>query len=316
MSSSTPLPLSSLSTPDLFRLAAQLRQAIRPEPTELVYREILSREPGNPDARWGLAWLLLARGAYQEAWPLYEARTEVPSTSIRRPSFSFPEWQGGPISSILLYPEQGLGDQIMFARYALELKERDVKVTMITPPSLERLFRGMGVDAIAGAQGLAVPRRDAWAMVGSLPRWLGAPGYANYLQGSARGEGIGVVTRGAPSHPKDAQRSLPEAYAAELLWLPGAVNLAPESTGATDFEDTRRIIVGLERVITVDTAVAHLAGAMGKPVWVLLSHDPDWRWGWSGQTSAWYPSARLFRQSSPGDWRGVLDDVRAALETA
>jgi hypothetical protein len=313
MSPSAPLPLSSLSTPDLFRLAAQLRQAIRPEPTELVYREILAREPDNPGARWALSWLLLARGAFAEAWPLYEARTEEPSTRIRRPSFSFPEWRGEPVGSLLLYPEQGLGDQIMFARYAALLRDRGVAVTMIVPPSLERLFQGLGVEAIAGAQGMEVPHREAWALVGSLPRWLGAPGPVRYLSGAPGGKGTGIVTRGAPGHPKDAQRSLPPAHAAELLALPGAVDLAPEATGAGDFEDTRRIVAGLERVITVDTAVAHLAGAMGKPVWVLLSHDPDWRWGWSGETSVWHPTARLFRQSAPGDWRGVLDAVHAAL---
>jgi hypothetical protein len=316
MSTSEPLPLSSLSTPDLLRLAAQLRQAIRPEPTELVYREILSREPDNTWARWALSWLLLARGAFEEAWPLYEARTQEPSTRIRRPSFSFPEWRGEPVGSLLLYPEQGLGDQIMFARYAAQLKDQGTTVTMIVPPSLERLFRSLGVEAIAGAEGMSVPRREAWALVGSLPRWLGTPGPVGYLAGASGGRGVGVMTRGAPDHPKDAQRSLPAAYAEELLSIPGAVNLAPEATGAQDFEDTRRIIAGLERVITVDTAVAHLAGAMGKPVWVLLSHDPDWRWGWSGETSLWHPSARLFRQSAPGDWRGVMDAVQKALTEA
>jgi hypothetical protein len=310
---SQPIPLSALSMADLYRLAQQLRAQMRAEPAELVYREILRREPQDAQVRWALAWLLLAQGAYEEAWPLYEARTEVPTTGIRRPRFSFPEWDGGPIGSILLYPEQGFGDQIMFARYAATLAARGVRVTMIAPRPLARLFSHLPVDVLVGEEGLAVPWRDAWAMVGSLPRRLGVEASGGYLPGAPGGAGTGIVTRGASTYVRDAQRSLPEAFAAELLSLPGARSLAREDTGAADFEETRTIIAGLERVITVDTAVAHLAAAMGKPTWVLLAHDPDWRWGWSGETSAWYASARLFRQAAPGDWRGVIDRVKAAL---
>ena len=184
---------------------------------------------------------------------------------------------------------------------------------MIVPPALVRLFEALGVDVMAGAEGLALPRRDAWSLVGSLPRWLGVQAPEAYLPSAPGGQGTGVVTRGAASFARDAERSLPPDLAAELTALPGADSLAPEDTGAKDFEDTRRIIAGLERVITVDTAVAHLAGAMGKPTWVLVAHDPDWRWGWAGETSAWYPSVRLFRQSAPGDWAPVLRAVREAL---
>ncbi|THD81309.1 MAG: hypothetical protein E7812_04735 [Phenylobacterium sp.] len=317
MSEPAPVPLSALSLPDLVRLAAQLRQAMRAEPTELVYREILRREPGDAAVRWALAWLLLAHGRFEEAWPFYEARTEVPATQIRRPAFSFPEWGGEPVGSLLLYPEQGQGDQIMFARYATLLKARGVQVTLIAPPALVRLFETLGVEVVAGAEGLAVPRRDAWSLVGSLPRWLGVQAAEAYLPGATQcgpgGQGTGVVSRGAAAYARDLQRSLPPEFAAELMALPGAVSLAPEDTGAKDFEDTRRIIAGLERVITVDTAVAHLAGAMGKPTWVLVAHDPDWRWGWAGETSVWYPSVRLFRQATPGDWAPVLRAVRDAL---
>lgn len=311
--SQAPISLQSLSLPDLYRLAAQLRAAVRPAPTEAVLREILTRQPDAADVRFSLAYQLLGRGAFEEAWPLYEARVEVPENGIRKPRFSFPEWRGEPVGSLLVYPEQGLGDQIMFARYAALLQARGVKVTMVAPTPLVRLFRTLGVTVLEGAEGLAVPRCDAWALAGSLPRFLGVHGPASYLASLAGGQGTGVVARGNPTYAKDAQRSLPPAFAEELMALPGAVSLDPRDTGAGDFEDTRRLIAGLERVVAVDTAVAHLAAAMGKPTWLLVSHDPDWRWGWVGEKTPWYPSVRTFRQPAPGDWRSVLDEVRRSL---
>jgi hypothetical protein len=311
--SEAPIPLQSLNLNDLFRLAVQLRVAVRPAPTEAVLREILTRLPDAPDVRFSLAYQLLGRGAFEEAWPLYEARTEVPQYEIRKPTFSFPEWGGEPVGSLLIYPEQGLGDQIMFARYAALLKQRGVEVTMVAPGPLVRLFRTLGVTVLEGAQGLAIPRCDAWVMAGSLPRFLGVHAPAAYFTSQPGGRGIGVVGRGSPVHAKDAQRSLSPELTAELRALPGAMSLEPEDTGAADFEDTRRLIGGLERVIAVDTAVAHLAAAMGKPVWLLVHHDPDWRWGWAGETTPWYSSVRIFRQATPGDWRGVLDQVRREL---
>lgn len=307
--SAAAIPLHSLSVPDLYRLATQLRQAVRPEQTEIVLRELLSRQPDEAQVRFALAYLLLARGAYEEAWPLYEARIDVAANRIVRPQFSFPEWRGQPVSSILLYPEQGAGDQILFARYAALLKARGVQVTMVVAQPLARLFETLGVEVIVGAEGLAMPKRDAWALVGSLPRWLGFHAPQSYLPGHGEGEGTGIVTRGNPAYAKDAQRSLPADLATELLALPGAVSLQVEDTGAADFQATAELISGLERVIAADTAVANLAAAMGKPTWVLLSHDPDWRWGWSGDTTPWFPCARLFRQPAPGDWRSVVEAV-------
>jgi hypothetical protein len=309
----TPIPLQSLSLPDLYRLAAQLRAEVRPAATEVVLREILARAPEAADVRFSLAYQLLGRGAFEEAWPLYEARVEIPAYQIRKPRFSFPEWRGEQVRSLLVYPEQGLGDQIMFARYAALLQARGVQVTMVAPTPLARLFRTLGVGVLEGAEGVAAPRCDAWALAGSLPRFLGLHAPAAYVSSLPGGQGIGVVTRGNPTHAKDAQRSVPAEVAAELLRLPGAVSLEPEDTGAKDFEDTRRLISGLERVIAVDTAVAHLAAAMGKPTWLLVSHDPDWRWGWDGETTPWYPSVRIFRQTTPGDWRPVLNQVRQSL---
>jgi hypothetical protein len=313
MAEPQPIPLSALSLEDLYRLAAQLRAQVRPEPTEAVLREILARQPGEAQVRFALAYQLLARGAWDEGFRLYEARTEVPALGIRKPRFSFPEWRGEQVGSLLVFPEQGLGDQLLFARYVPLLKARGVRVVLVAEAPLARLFEAFGVEVIAGGEGVSVPRCDAWALVGSLPRWLGFHAPERYLPGEEGGAGVGVVARGNPAYAKDAQRSLPRELAAELMTLPGAVSLQLEDTGAADMAGTAAIISGLERVVAVDTGVANLACAMGKPTFVLLSHDPDWRWGWSGETTPWYPTARLFRQQTPGDWRGVIDRLKAAL---
>jgi hypothetical protein len=134
---------------------------------------------------------------------------------------------------------------------------------------------------------------------------------AVYLPGGPGGRGIGVMTagRGDP----DPRRSLSPELAAELAALPGAISLDPGDTGAKDFEDTRAIIEGLELVITVDTAVAHLAGAMGKRCWTLLPYAPDWRWTEEDERTPWYPQMRLFRQPARDDWASVGAEVKAAL---
>ena len=147
----------------------------------------------------------------------------------------------------------------------------------------------------------------------SLPRWFRPVPTEPYLRGHAatRPGGVGIVWR-ANADP-DPCRAIPEALAQELLALPGAVSLAPEDTGAKDFQDTADLIAGLDRVISVDTSAAHLAGAMGKPTQVLLhARSADWRWLESRPgVAAWYPSARILRQPTRGDWRGLIDQIRA-----
>lgn len=280
---------------------------------EAWFRVRRLQAPDDQHALAALSLVYLAQGRYAEGVDGYELRSLVKAQAA--PDAPWPHWRGEDLTGrrLVIFPEQGLGDAIQFARFAPLLQRSGADVTVLCQPPLTRLFSALGVRVVTALGAAEFPDPDFWVLSNSLLRCAGAraddvPG-APYLQASAKvsaGGHIGVVGGGNPHHHNDANRSLPPDAEAELLRLPGAFSLRPEATGAVDFQDTADIIAGLDLVITVDTSVAHLAGALGKPVWIMLpDHNTDWRWMRGREDSPWYPSARLYRQPAPGNWRGA-----------
>lgn len=298
----------------------------------------IAPEPADPEL--ALAFALLTAGAHAEGWRAYEARWRHPGMAEYRLD-SLP-WDGGPLGgrTLLVNWEQGLGDTLQFVRYVPLLRARaGGRVVLRVSPALVRLFGTLGV-AVVPDDG-PPPPHDVWAPLLSLPRLLGAPGIAGgvpYLRAEEAAVArwrrrladlprprVALVWSGDPANTRNRQRSVPPALLAPLLDLgAGFVSLQKgEAAGGlavpalgpelTDFAETAAAIRACDLVISVCTAAAHLAGALGAPVWVMLAYDADWRWLVGRDDSPWYPSARLFRQPRPGDWPAVVAAVRAAL---
>lgn len=301
-------------------LYALLRAAGRSSDLIRLYEAIEPALPGDP------AWCArffnrpLAEGDYDAGWRWHEARRHAHPDLIRAPAFPFPEWRGEPVSRLLVWPEQGFGDMIQFARYVPILAGRGVDVTLACHPALARLFSALPARVVPIVREVQLPAQDRWVLAGSLALRCGPPFAppppAAFQTKPSRSGGIGVMPAASRMRGSGLHRSLPPALAAALLEQPGAICLAPEATHARDFQDTADIIAGLDLVITVDTAVAHLAGSLGKRTWVLLSSKSDGRWQRDREDSPLYPAARLFRQTTPGEWRDVIQRVTLKLERA
>jgi Tfp pilus assembly protein PilF len=316
-----------------------------------AYRRAIEVWPDYADAHWNLASELLITGDYAQGWEEHEWWRQVPSIAPTQ-SFTEPEWDGGDLNgkTILLHIEQGFGDSIQFIRYLPLVAQRGGRVIVQCQSSLHRLFSKLPDADKLIVRGQPIPAFDVQCLIMSLPRIFGTrldsiPGPVPYLRpddalqqawrdrlGLAEGLRVGLLW-GGRSRP-DPRRSAKLEELAPLADVKG-VNYLSLQVGsprnqlkepppglivrdmmdqAVDFAETAALIANLDLVISIDSAMAHLAGAMGKPVWVMLPYVASWRWLLDRGDSPWYPTARLFRQTSPGDWPGVAARVAQALQ--
>ena len=332
----------------LVNLGAALQSMGHCEMAVDVLDRALRLSPSLPAATWNKALALLLSGRFQEGWACYEARWDA--VPWMRPSVSDkPMWDGAPLQgrTILVTAEQGFGDAIQFVRYASMVRARGGSVVLEAPHALSALFRRLPDKPPVVAMGEARPPFDVWAPVMSLPRLFETeletiPNHCPYFDVGAAaaplsgGEGrprVGLVWRGSLTNDRGAFRSCrlvdlePLLEFARVTFVSLQTELSDDDRALLDareiedlgssfgsFLDTAEAIQGLDLVITVDTATAHLAGALARPVWTLLSAMPDWRWLLDRRDSPWYPTMRLFRQPALGDWAGVVADVVCALK--
>ncbi len=313
------------------------------------YSRAIALDPNHIKAHWNRGLALLLLGKYKEGFADYEWRWYRERTPPR--AFPQPLWDGSHLEgrTILLHCEQGLGDTIQFIRYAPLVQARGGCVIVECYQSLVRLLPTVpGVEQVV-PRGTTLPEFDVHAPLLSLPHILGTtletvPAQIPYLSPphspSWRLEQppdtylkVGIVWAGSPDNLSDRIRSCSLKDFSPLLQLPGIafyslqkgtpveeltqlssqVPLQDLSSQLDDFAATAAVIAQLDLTISVDTAVAHLAGALNRPVWVLLCDKADWRWMLEREDSPWYPGMRLFRQSQSGDWAGVFARVTEAL---
>ncbi|MFQ3573639.1 MAG: hypothetical protein SNJ53_03295, partial [Thermodesulfovibrionales bacterium] len=309
----------------------------------------LSLCPQDPFIHWNLALTLLLKGDYVAGFREYEWRWLKSDYKMYERTYPFKEWDGSwDVGSILIYAEQGLGDTIHFSRYSEILASKGINVTIHCHSELVRLMRHVNGVSSSLPFEETPDDRDCYYPMMSLPfmcktdketiprnipfirpddndvmRWT------EVVNSYGDGLKVGIAWAGSPRHPNDKKRSIPFESILPLLEVKGvkffnlqightkgheSQYLIDLSQGISDFYDTSCLIKSLDLLITADTAVCHLAGAMGKDVWVMLPYSPDWRWGLEVPTSDWYPTARLFRQSQRGDWHGVVREIKKGLE--
>ncbi len=332
------LALDPASRDAAYNLAAALAERGRPEAALALYDALVGRFPDFFEAQWNRALALLASGRWREGWQAHELRRHHPALAPRR--FPIPGWDGTPLAGrrILLASEQGLGDTLQFLRYVPEVIRRGGRVVLEVQRPLLALARTIaGLEDLI-TDGSPLPTVDLEAPLISLPHLLAsaAPPLPPYLQADPERRRhwrevlsedprpkIGVAWAGNPEHRHDRRRSLGSEALASLAAVadvrfvslqkekgapPGWLDVAP------DFADTAAIAAELDLVIAVDTAIAHLACALYKPLWVLLAPGVDWRWP-RGPRSPWYPSARQVWRDAEGDWSTAIEKIARRLRT-
>ena len=327
----------------------------RAEEAVELHRQAIAVNPLFDGAYWNLSLALLLLGRYEEGWREYERRFSsgaVPARILSRPRWNGERIDG---RTLLIHCEQGFGDTLQFVRYLPLVRERSGadRVILECQPSVTSLLAGGQWDAEVipsrGDNEALLPPYDCQAPLLSLPLLLrilepltitgpylsAEPDRCSLWRkrlGPSAGVRVGLAWAGNPAHGNHRRRSIDPEMLRSLLRTPGAsfYSLQVDSSGAgtladaglvdltaqvADFSDTAALVTVLDLIITVDTAVAHLAGAMGRPVWLLLPFVPDWRWGLGREETPWYPTMRLFRQTKGGDWESLLKRVSAELSS-
>jgi tetratricopeptide (TPR) repeat protein len=315
-----------------------------------AFDRVIAMRPEREDVRWDRALSTLLSGDLKSGFEQYEWRWSRPE--LKKRYFRQPRWDGqsAPGQTILIHSEQGFGDCIQFVRYLPMAAARSRgSIVLECQPELVSLLTGLpGVSQVV-AKGERLPDFHLHLPMLSLPMvcgtdldsvpaqipYLSAPAWAGFPVAKPAGTklSVGISWAGKPTHKNDRNRSAQLADFLPLAAFPGVtlyslqkgerakdrveqasgVLIRDLGTGCREFADTAKIMQQLDLIITVDTAVGHLAGALGRPVWVLIPFSPDWRWLLGREDTPWYPTMRLFRQQRPGEWGETFGRVRDAL---
>ncbi len=328
-------------------LGGVLKELGRLDAADAQYRAALCLRPDDPLLLLNLGVVLLLAGRLAEGWDEYEWRFKA--GAVRIPPCTQPRWAGEPLAgrTLLIRAEQGLGDTIQFCRYIPALAGE--RVVLEVQLRLRRLLANLPGAGQVVAVGDALPRFDLYCPLLSLPRLNLPAATVPYLSADAArvaawrerlGPGgckVGIAWQGNPAAPAERGRSVALEHFLKLAQVPGVrliclqkqdgldqlgalpdgvaiETLGPDfDAGADAFMDTAAVMQSLDLVVSSDTSVAHLAGALGRPVWVALQQVPDWRWMLHRPDSPWYPTMRLFRQKTRADWSAVFAEIASEL---
>jgi tetratricopeptide (TPR) repeat protein len=331
-------------------LGSALQQVGKFDEAERCYTDALKLNPDYAPFHWNLGLVLLTQGKFIEGWPHYAWRRRVDQFQFSRAPHSQPVWDGSTLAGkrILIHAEQGLGDTIQFARYLPMVAQRGGKIILECQKPLFTLLQSVpGIEQMISVEDPS-PQCDVQAPLIDLPMifqttletvpatipYLSPPteAVAQWKQriGSDHHLKVGLIWMGRSAHYNDRNRSLPLSALFPLASVSGVsfhclqkdrdgfadfgpLQMKDWAAELTDFKQTAALLENLDLLITVDTAAAHLAGAMGKPAWLLLPFSPDWRWMLGREDSPWYPSMRLFRQPRTGDWQTPIARVVDSL---